>query len=216
MFQAQRAPEDSVTDTAPKASTELQTTESDAQRTVGDVDIAMLYRMNKGQMLAVARRIVGTDVDAEDVVQQAFLNGLKHAASFQGRAQPSSWMYRITTNTALMHLRTRRRKGASSLDALPQEVAELHVERASGKDIPLPDEEVVWAGVNAEVRAAVAELPVTDRQIVEMRLCDGFSTEEVASETGLTTGAIKSRLFRARRALQERLMAGDVAASVAM
>jgi len=66
------------------------------------------------------------------------------------------------------------------------------------------------------VRAAVAELPVTDRQIVEMRLCDGFSTEEVASETGLSTGAIKSRLFRARRALQERLMAGDVAASVAM
>jgi len=175
------------------------------RESVADVDIDMLYRMKKSQMMAVARRLVGSDVDAEDVVQQAFLNGLAHAASFEGRAQPSSWMHRITTNTALMHLRSRRRKGAASLDALPIEVAEAHVERAAPKVARSPDDDVAWKGVDVAVRRALADLPTTDRKIVEMRLCDGFSTEEVASETGLSSGAIKSRLFRARKTLQEHL-----------
>lgn len=173
--------------------------------TPGALDMDALYRQCRGQMMSVARRIVHNEADAEDVVQQAFLNGLAHVHAFEGRAQISSWMYRITTNTALMHLRSRRRKGADSLDALPEPIAEARITSAATSAPARPDERVALNEIGSFIRDAATVLPSLDRDIIEMRLADGYSTEEVAKETGLTTGAIKSRLHRARRVLQDQL-----------
>ena len=92
------------------------------------------------------------------------------------------------------------RKRADSLDALPADVAERRVNDALAGDEVVPDPDRVSR--RAAVEAALATLPALDRTIVEMRLRDDLSTEEVSTRTGLTVSAVKTRLHRARARLQ--------------
>jgi RNA polymerase sigma-70 factor (ECF subfamily) len=166
--------------------------------------VAQLYDENLPRLLALAARLVSS-AEAEDVVQEAFVSTLRHHHQFRGQALPSTWLYRVTYNAALMHLRTRRRKGAESLDALPGEVAEASLSRAAAGTSPAPDPlgEVELAETRRALDDALSTLRPVDRQIVRMRFVEGMSTEEVASATGLTVAATKTRLHRARAALRD-------------
>src|SRR5687768_15183241 len=75
-----------------------------------------LVRRHGGRLLSVARRIVGNDEDAHDVLQDTFLAAFKALEGFDGRSQLSSWLHRIAVNCALQKLRTRRRKTMRSID----------------------------------------------------------------------------------------------------
>src|SRR5688500_19333559 len=77
-----------------------------------------VVRQYGGRLLAVARRIVGTEEDARDVVQDAFLNAFKNLARFEGNAKLSTWLHRIAVNAALMKLRTRKRKPEQPIDTM--------------------------------------------------------------------------------------------------
>src|ERR1043165_7422768 len=77
-----------------------------------------VVRLYGGRLLAVARRIVGTEEDARDVVQDAFLNAFKSLDRFEGNAKLSTWLHRIVVNAALMKLRTRKRKPEQSIETL--------------------------------------------------------------------------------------------------
>ena len=77
-----------------------------------------MVRLYAGRMLAVARRLVGNDEEARDVVQDALLSAFRAISRFEGQSRVSTWLHRITVNTALMKLRTRRRKPEESIEPL--------------------------------------------------------------------------------------------------
>lgn len=171
----------------------------------GTPDLDAMARRGTGPLRAAARRLVRSDADAEDVLQDAFLSAVRARDRFEGRALTTSWMYRITYNAGLMQLRTRRRKGAESLDALPPEVAERGLRDLQTDDDAAPDRALLREQLVRALDEVVEGLPEVDRAIVRARLGEGRSTEEVAAATGLSTTATKSRLHRARRALQAAL-----------
>lgn len=171
--------------------------------------VGRLFDENRARLIALATRLVSSG-EAEDVVQDAFVSTLRHHHQFRGQALPSTWLYRVTFNAALMRLRTRRRKGAESLDALPHEVAESSMARTR-PERPDPSRDAELAETRRALDDAIATLRPVDRQIVRMRFVDGMSTEEVAEATGLSVAATKTRLHRARAALRD-LLAQDARA----
>jgi RNA polymerase sigma-70 factor (ECF subfamily) len=148
---------------------------------------------------------MGSMSEAEDVVQDAFVQTLRHHHQFQGHARPSTWLYRVTFNAALMRLRTRRRKGALSLDALPAELAETAVHRARDTDGAALDPEnlCLRRASDADVVRALATLKPIDQRLVQLRYGEGLSTEDVGVQTGMSTSAVKTRLHRARTVLKD-------------
>src|SRR5262245_32173522 len=84
----------------------------------GEWAFETIVRVYGGRLLAVARRFVCNDDDARDVLQAAYLSAFRSVGQFEGTAQLATWLHRIVVNTALMKLRTRRRKPEESIEAL--------------------------------------------------------------------------------------------------
>jgi RNA polymerase sigma-70 factor (ECF subfamily) len=161
-----------------------------------------LVRMHGGRMLAVARRFVRNEDDARDVVQAAYLSAFRSISQFEGQCLISTWLHRIVVNTALMRLRSQRRKPETSIeDLLPvfQEDGH-HVELFP--DVSLrADEALVREEMLATVRACIQRLPDNYRDILILRDLENVSTSEVAALLSMTPTAVKVRLHRARQAL---------------
>ena len=144
-------------------------------------------------MLALARRMLADPVEAEDAVQDAFIQLWTHAARWEpGRAKFSTWLYRVTLNKCYDRL---RRRPAASLD----EAAEI------ADPAPEPDHALQHAAVSAQIEAALAALP--DRQRAAIQLCHfrGCGNIEAAEILGLSVEALESLLARGRRALRTKL-----------
>ena len=170
-----------------------------------------LVRTYGARLLAVARRFVRDEADAQDVVQSAYLNAFKAVDSFEGTAQISSWLHRIVVNVALMKLRSRRRRPEEAIEALLPAFVEdgHHVEQfaewATPADTLLEQKET-----RAAVRASIDQLPDTYRSVLLLRDVEELSTQEVADALGLTTATVKVRLHRGRQALSTLLRRSDV------
>ena len=174
--------------------------------------IELAFRKHHGRFIAVARRIVRSEADAEDVVQQAFLNAFKSAGSFDGRAQITTWLHRIVCNTALMHLRRNKRRPAELYGDLSEveQMGRCAVTDASDAVLS-PRAAAEQEELGQALQGALAHLNETDQAIVCLRLVDGYSTQEVAAHYGLSASAAKTRLHRARAILKDK-MAMSVAA----
>jgi RNA polymerase sigma-70 factor (ECF subfamily) len=161
-----------------------------------------MVRTYGGRLLAVARRLVRDEADAQDVVQTAYLSAFRAVDQFEGAAQISSWLHRIVVNTALMKLRSRRRKPEESIEPLlPSFLADdHHVEQFSDWSAPA-DVLLERKETRAIVRASIDQLPESYRNVLILRDIEELSTQEVADALGLTTTAVKVRLHRGRQAL---------------
>lgn len=155
-----------------------------------------------GRLLAVARRLVRDEADAQDVVQSAYLSAFRAVDQFEGAAQISSWLHRIVINTALMKLRSRRRKPEEPIEPLlPSFLADgHHVEQFSDWSTPA-DVLLERKETRAIVRASIDQLPDSYRDVLILRDIEELSTQEVADALGLTPTAVKVRLHRGRQAL---------------
>ncbi len=162
-----------------------------------------LVRANTGRLLAVARRLLPTEEDARDVVQEAFLSAFRSLPKFAGGAKLSTWLHRIVVNAALMRLRSRRRRPEESLETLLPSFLEdgHHAEMFSEWSEPA-DRALERAEVRELVRAQVERLPETYRTVLMLRDIEGLETEDVAATLGLTPNAVKMRLHRGRQALR--------------
>jgi RNA polymerase sigma-70 factor, ECF subfamily len=161
-----------------------------------------LVRMYGGRMLAVARRFVRNDDDAQDIVQSAYLNAFRSVGQFEGQCLIGTWLHRIVVNTALMKLRSRRRKPEASIDDLLPTFLDdgHHVEQFSEWCAPA-DELIQRSETRALVRACIERLPDNYREVLILRDIEELSTEESARALSLTPTAVKVRLHRARQAL---------------
>jgi len=161
-----------------------------------------LVRAFGARMLSVARRIVGNDEDARDVVQSAYLSAFRAVGAFEGSAQLSTWLHRIVVNTALMRLRSRRRKPEESIDALlPAFKADGHYFERFSSDYLAADALLERKETRRIVRDAIEQLPEPYRTVLVLRDIEEMSTHEVANALEITTSAVKVRLHRARQAL---------------
>ena len=169
----------------------------------GDDDaFEQLVRTFGGRMLTVARRYVGNEEDARDVVQTAYLCAFRALSNFEGACQLSTWLHRIVVNTALMKLRARRRKPEESIEDLLPAFQEdrHHVEQFSEWCAPA-DQLMERKETRANVRACIEQLPNNYRAVLMLRDIEELSTQEVAETLGMTPTAVKVRLHRARQAL---------------
>jgi RNA polymerase sigma-70 factor (ECF subfamily) len=180
-------------------------------------DAALVARMRAGdeaafervvrsyspRLLALARRIVGSDEDARDVVQDGFLNAFRGLSNFEGQAKLSTWLHRIVVNVALMKLRTRRRKPEQSIETLLPAFRDdgHHVEQFRSWEEPI-DEALERRETREVVRKLIDELPESYRTVLVLRDIEGLDTEETARMLDLTPNAAKIRLHRARQALR--------------
>ena len=162
-----------------------------------------LLREYTGRLLCVARRMLGREEDAQDAVQQAYLNAFRALATFDGRAQLSTWLHRITINACLMKLRTRRRKPERSIEEfLPTFLADGHQTRSSVMWKPEPACGIESEETQALVRACIDQLPEAYRVVLMLRDIEEINTEDTAEILGMSIAAVKTRLHRARQALR--------------
>ena len=161
-----------------------------------------LVRLYGGRMLAVARRFARNPDDAQDIVQSAYLNAFRSVGQFQGQCLIGTWLHRIVVNTALMKLRSRRRRPETSIDdLLPAFQSDgHHVEQFSDWCAPA-DELVQRAQTREIVRACIDQLADNYREVLILRDIEELSTEEAARALSMTPTAVKVRLHRARQAL---------------
>ena len=161
-----------------------------------------MVRLFGGRLLAVARRFVKNEEDARDVVQSSYLSAFRSLADFEGSAQLSTWLHRIVVNTALMKLRSSRRKPEESIEALLPAFQEdgHHVEQFSDWSAPA-DRLLERKETRATVRGCIEQLPESYRTVLVLRDIEELSTQEVAKMLTMTTTAVKVRLHRARQAL---------------
>ena len=170
----------------------------------GDDDaFAALVRQQAGRMLATARRLLRSDQDAEDAVQEAFVSAARAIDGFAGGSKMSTWLHRIVINTALMKLRTRRRRREESIDdLLPHFDAEgRHVSPVATWETP-SDVLLERRETRAMVRRCIDRLPERYRTVLLLRDIEELDTQESADLLGTTPNTVKIRLHRARQALR--------------
>jgi RNA polymerase sigma-70 factor (ECF subfamily) len=163
-----------------------------------------LVREHGGWMLALALRYVRDRALAEDCVQEAFLQAFRSIRAFEGRSALKSWLFRIVVNTALMKLRSRRARLELLLDDIgpPSAACARPEPQPAWAEVPTPEEHLTRKEVCELVAAKLMELPDCYRIVLLLRDIEGLSTEETARRLGMTQGAVKVRLHRARAALK--------------
>lgn len=164
-----------------------------------------VWHQERPRLTALAQRMTGTAQDADDVVQEAFLSAWRAHSSFAQQSQVSTWLYRITANAALMHLRRRRRRPTERLEALAPHERD-HLELSVATQAPTSEQLVYQREVRALVHAAVSTLPVREQTLLQDAY-EGDDNEDVAARHHLTRGALKSRLYRSRQVLRPLLEA---------
>jgi RNA polymerase sigma-70 factor (ECF subfamily) len=171
-------------------------------RSGDDAAFEELVRRESRHLLAVARRLLRNDDDAQDAVQQAFMRAFRSLHSFQGHSRLSTWLHRIVANEALMKLRTRGRRPEESIEHLLPTFLEDGHHAARHTEWHLPaDARVARDEVRLRVRTAINELPDAYRTVLLLRDIEELSTEEAAQLLGVTANTVKIRLHRARQAL---------------
>lgn len=150
----------------------------------------------------LALRLVKSEEDAEDVVQEAYLKALAAIKEFRGQSRFTTWLHRIAVNQALMKLRKRRS------EVFPMEAVESG---EIGSPLDLVDwsesalDDLVRREAVGVLEESLEKLPIDLRTVVVLRDINGLSNEETAQVLELPIGAVKWRLHRARTLLRDRL-----------
>ncbi len=151
----------------------------------------------------LAIRITRCQEDAEEVLQDVFVTVHQKIARFEGKSAFSSWLYRITVNTAFMKLRKRKQNAACSLEEMSVNVRENWVGNRSDQiDINLMSSR---HQLREQLESAIRSLPDEYRLIFVLRDIDGLSNQEVGEVLDLSVPAVKSRLHRSRLMLRKYL-----------
>jgi RNA polymerase sigma-70 factor, ECF subfamily len=182
-----------------------------ARAATGDADaLEALMTRYSARVYRLAYGITRSVSDAEEVVQDVFLQIVNKGAGFEGRAALGSWIYRITTNLSLNKRRGKRHEVETSLDELlPTYLPDGHRggERAFvvADWSAMPDGELLAGESRRVLEAALDRLPEHYRAVLVLRDVEELSNEEVARVIGDSLAAVKTRLHRARMALREEL-----------
>jgi RNA polymerase sigma-70 factor (ECF subfamily) len=163
----------------------------------------LLVRKYQHRIAAVVGRFVADHAEAQDIAQESFIRAYRAIGNFRGDSQFYTWLYRIAVNTAKNHLvAMKRRPPTSDVEA---EEAEHFSGAGRMHDHDTPEHELLREEIAREVSETVAALPAELRQAITLREMDGLSYEEIAETMDCPIGTVRSRIFRAREAIDARL-----------
>ena len=160
--------------------------------------VELCYRHSR-RILFTLSRITRNREDAEDAFQEAILNAFVHFGNFNRASSFSTWLTRISINSALMILRKRRVRPESLIDEPIDGSTTLQREIADRR--PNPEQYYIQRENRRRLQSAISKLPTVYRRVFEIRLRSDGSMKEIAEEAGISIAATKSRLLRARKAL---------------
>ncbi len=166
---------------------------------------ALCIEQHGPRLYRLALRLTKDEAEAEDVVQETFLQAFKSIGAFEGRSGLLTWLYRITYNAVLMH--RRQAHPTVSIDEQLQEEVDTTIPEQLFDWCCLPEQDFQADEVRAELDRAIGDLPETLRVVFTLRELEGLSTDEVAQSLGLSADVVKQRMHRARLWLRERLSA---------
>ncbi len=175
----------------------------------GDEDAyEFIVREYGGRLFTVARRLMGNDSDAQDALQDGLLSAFRSIDRFKGDSKLSTWLHRVVVNAALMRLRSQKRRRERAIDDLLPVFNERGHHTSRPRPFSPPSDDVLLREeTRAKVRAYIDELPEDYREVLLLRDIEGLDTAETAAVLEVTTGAVKTRLHRARLALRTLLEA---------
>lgn len=159
------------------------------------------YQRKLGRLLS---RLIRNPAEVEDVAQEAFIKAYRALPSFRGESAFYTWLYRIGVNTAKNHLVSRGRRAPTSTE-FDSEEAENFEEGENLRDINTPERLLLTKQIGETVNAAMEALPDDLRTAITLRELDGLSYEEIAAIMDCPIGTVRSRIFRAREAIAEKL-----------
>lgn len=164
-------------------------------------DLLVLKYQHK--IFGLISRYVHDADEVQDVAQEAFIKAYRALPKFRGDSQFYTWLYRIAVNTAKNHLVSRSRRPPGSDVEL--EDAEQYEGGGALREIETPENALFGAELKAVVEGAIADLPDDLRTAVTLREFDGLSYEDIADIMDCPVGTVRSRIFRAREAIDNRV-----------
>jgi RNA polymerase sigma-70 factor (ECF subfamily) len=168
-----------------------------------DTAFRAIMEQHNRRLYRVARSILRNDSEAEDVVQEAYVNAFTHLDSFRGDSSLATWLSRITMNEALGRLR--RQRPAVDLDALETQRNEAQIIQFPQSGASDPERTMAQREILQLVERAADNLPEIFRIVFVTRVIEGMSVEETAELLGLQPETVKTRLHRARRLVRDQL-----------
>lgn len=163
----------------------------------------LLVRKYQHKVLGLVARYVRNPSECEDVAQEAFVRAWRALGSFRGDSAFSTWLHTIAVNTAKNYLASAgRRPPAEDID-VDEAAIGAHAERM--QDSATPERELLRQEIERTVFDTVQRLPEELRTAITLREVEGMSYEEIAEAMGCPVGTVRSRIFRAREAIDEKL-----------
>ena len=182
-----------------------------------DIDQELVVRVQRGDKKAfdllvlkyqlrvskLVSRFLRNQSDVPDVVQDAFIKAYRALPNFRGDSAFYTWLYRIAINTAKNHLVAQSRKNpANSIDA---QDAEDYGASEWLKEFASPEREALASELETIIHKAMGDLPPDLREAITLREIEGLSYEEIAAVMDCPVGTVRSRIFRAREAIDSKL-----------
>jgi RNA polymerase sigma-70 factor (ECF subfamily) len=159
------------------------------------------YQRKLGRLLA---RFIRDPAEVEDVTQEAFIKAYRALPAFRGDSAFYTWLYRIGINTAKNYLMALGRRAPTSTEVEAGE-AEGFEDGEQLRDINTPESVLLSNEIARTVNATIEELPEELRTAIQLREIEGMSYEDIARIMDCPIGTVRSRIFRAREAIAERL-----------
>jgi len=182
-----------------------------------EIDFALVQRVQRGDKKAfdllvlkyqnkivhLVSRYVHDSHESQDVTQEAFIKAYRGLKNFRGDSAFYTWLYRIAINTAKNHLVTMSRKiSDTGVDAAD---AEQYDSGSALREYATPDREIITEQIAQVVQDSINALPEDLRTAITLREFDGLSYEDIASAMDCPIGTVRSRIFRAREAIDTNL-----------
>lgn len=163
----------------------------------------LLVRKYQNRVVALIGRYIHDWSECQDVAQETFLRAYRALGNFRGDAQFSTWLHRIAVNTAKNHLVAHKRRPPG--EDIDIDDAEQFESALRLRDNDTPERELMRQEMEQTVMSAVEALPEELRAAITLREVDGMSYEEIAQHMQCPIGTVRSRIFRAREAIAQRL-----------
>jgi len=168
----------------------------------GDMEaFQALIEVHQARVIGTVAKMLGDDVDSEDIAQQVFIRVWKSAGRYQPTAKFTTWLFKITRNLVFNELRRRKRHPVTPLQLEEEE----HFFQPAECGAMSPDASLLDSELNDAIQMAIDALPETQRMAIVLRRYEDMPYEEIGEVLGLSVPAVKSVLFRARAELRERL-----------
>ncbi len=164
--------------------------------------LVVKYQRKLGRLLS---QFIRDPSEVEDVTQEAFVKAYRALPSFRGDSAFYTWLYRIGINTAKNFLVAQSRRAPTTTGGFDNEDAEGFEEASQLREMNTPESELTSKQIAQTVNQTLEELPEELRTAITLREIEGLSYEEIATIMNCPIGTVRSRIFRAREAIAEKL-----------